>query len=335
MASVLVAIFLGGSRRGIHMRDLEALRSHRERRDRELTEESRVPVALPSIDDLIALSQDVKRLMDTDVERGRKMLRRYLGDGTINCGVDAESPFASCELGAHICPRRSLDRSATDVTAASEPLGWASKCGPSRQDATGRERGRYAGCSRSLVTCRLLSFSRDHHDPRCRPLDHHAELDGTGSIEREGVMANDRAFLGKGLRFPVSVNLNGGVSTSALEENVRQSIFIILATAPGERLRRPQFGCRIHDLMFAPNNELTAAQAEVFCEEAICKLEPRVREVSCRASANPDESNRLDVHIEYVLAGHDNKRNLVFPFYLRSEHVEADDPTDQMGSGPT
>ena len=59
-------------------------------------------------------------------------------------------------------------------------------------------------------------------------------------------MANERDFLGKGLRFPVSVNLNGGVSSSALEENVRQSLFIILGTAPGERLSRPDFGATVH-----------------------------------------------------------------------------------------
>jgi hypothetical protein len=145
-------------------------------------------------------------------------------------------------------------------------------------------------------------------------------------------MAKDRDFLGKGLRFPVSVNLNGGVSTSALEENVRQSIFIILGTAPGERLRRPRFGCQIHDLMFAPNNDLTAARAEVYCEEAIYKFEPRVEKVSCRASANKDEPNRLDLRIEYVIAGQNNKRNLVFPFYLRTERVEDDDPNNQMGA---
>ena len=92
-------------------------------------------------------------------------------------------------------------------------------------------------------------------------------------------MSSDRDFLGRGLRFPVSVNLNGGVSTSALEENVRQSIFIILGTAPGERINRPQFGCQIHDLMFAPNNDLTAARAEVYCEEAIYKFEPRIEKV--------------------------------------------------------
>lgn len=145
-------------------------------------------------------------------------------------------------------------------------------------------------------------------------------------------MPNDRDFLGKGLRFPVSVNLNGGVSTSALEENVRQSIFIILGTAPGERIYRSQFGCRIHDLMFAPNNPLTAARAEIYCEEAIYKYEPRVSKVKCAAHANPDEPNRLDIRIEYVIAGKNDKRNLVFPFYLRHEEDEAG-PSGANGNG--
>lgn len=136
-------------------------------------------------------------------------------------------------------------------------------------------------------------------------------------------MSNDRDFLGKGLRFPVSVNLNGGVSTSALEENVRQSIFIILGTAPGERLMRPDFGCRIHDLMFAPNNHMTAALAEVYCEDAIYKFEPRVQKLVVSAGANPDQPNRLDVRIEYVIAGKQDKRNLVYPFYLRNEDDQA------------
>jgi phage baseplate assembly protein W len=132
-------------------------------------------------------------------------------------------------------------------------------------------------------------------------------------------MSNDKDFLGKGFRFPVAVNLNGGVSSSVLEENVRQSIFIILGTAPGERLMRPDFGCRIHDLMFAPNTDITAARAEVYCEEAIYKYEPRIDQVTCRAGANPDAPNRLDVKIEYVIAGKHEKRNLVFPFYLRTD----------------
>jgi len=143
-------------------------------------------------------------------------------------------------------------------------------------------------------------------------------------------MPNDKDFLGRGLRFPVSINLNGGVSSSALEENVRQSLFIILGTAPGERINRPQFGCRIHDLMFAPNNAVTCARAEVFCEEAIYKFEPRIEKVVSHAQPNPDEPNRLDIRIEYVIAGkNDQKRNLVFPFYLKPEDEQ--EPAEQNG----
>ena len=144
-------------------------------------------------------------------------------------------------------------------------------------------------------------------------------------------MGNDRDFLGRGLRFPVSVNLNGGVSSSQLEENVRQSIFIVLGTAPGERINRPGFGCQIHDLMFAPNNDLTAARAEIYCEEAIYKFEPRVEKVVCFAQANANEPNRLDIRIEYVIAGKNDKRNLVFPFYLRNEENELPPPPNGNG----
>lgn len=129
-------------------------------------------------------------------------------------------------------------------------------------------------------------------------------------------MANEREFLGKGWRFPVAVNLTGGISTSSFEENVRESIFVILGTAPGERVNRPDFGCRIHDLMFAPNNDITAARAEFYCEEALYKFEPRLDAVKCKASPNKDEPNRLDIRITYVIAGKSDKKNLVYPFYL-------------------
>jgi uncharacterized protein len=135
-------------------------------------------------------------------------------------------------------------------------------------------------------------------------------------------MSNDRDHLGKGFRFPVSLNLNGGVSSSALEENVRQCLFIILGTAPGERIYRPDFGCRIHDLMFAANDPMTSALAASYCEEAIYKYEPRVESVKCRARRNADEPNRLDVVIEYEIRGKNDKRNLVFPFYLKNEDDE-------------
>ena len=135
-------------------------------------------------------------------------------------------------------------------------------------------------------------------------------------------MASDREFLGKGWRFPVALNLTGGLSQSSLEENVRESIFIILGTAPGERVMRPDFGCRIHDLMFAPNNDETAARAEYYCEEALYKYEARITGVKCKAVPNPDEPNRLDVRIAYQIAGQTSKKNLVYPFYLLKSEDE-------------
>ncbi len=149
-------------------------------------------------------------------------------------------------------------------------------------------------------------------------------------------MSNDRDFLGRGLRFPVSVNLNGGVSSSQLEENVRQSIFIILGTAPGERLNRPDFGCQVHDLMFAPNNPMTSARAEIYCEEAIYKYEPRVQNVSCVAMPNPSQPNVLELKVRYVIAGQNVKRNLVFPFYLREEDLSKEPlPNGTSGTNGT
>jgi phage baseplate assembly protein W len=100
-------------------------------------------------------------------------------------------------------------------------------------------------------------------------------------------MSDDRSFLGRGWRFPVAINLTGGIASSALEENIRESIFIVLGTAPGERVMRPDFGCRIHDLMFEPNNYATSARAEYYCEEALYKYEPRIsRKLAVKAGPN-------------------------------------------------
>ena len=72
------------------------------------------------------------------------------------------------------------------------------------------------------------------------------------------------SILGKGWRFPVDINRNGTVAMSADEDLIRESIIIILGTAPGERVMRPNFGCEIHDLLFAPNNITTAGLASHF-----------------------------------------------------------------------
>jgi len=130
-------------------------------------------------------------------------------------------------------------------------------------------------------------------------------------------MTDEREWLGKGWRFPVAVNLTGGISTSSKEDNIKESIFIILGTAPGERLNRPDFGCDIHELMFSPNNPTTASLAEYYCESALSKWEPRISNVKADANPSSDEPNRMDIRITYTIKETNSSRNLVYPFYLQ------------------
>jgi len=132
-------------------------------------------------------------------------------------------------------------------------------------------------------------------------------------------MAKQRDFLGRGWRFPVSVNRTGGISSSAQEENIREAIFIILGTAPGERIKRLDFGCDIHELVFAPNNPTTATLAARYCEEALDKWEPRIEAVEAEANPSQLEANRLDIRISYRIRATNQPANLVYPFYLRSQ----------------
>lgn len=126
-----------------------------------------------------------------------------------------------------------------------------------------------------------------------------------------------RSFLGKGWRYPVLIDRNGGMAQSQLDDLVRESILIILGTAPGERVMRPYFGCDIHELLFAPNNPNTAGLAAHYVVEALEKWEPRIEDVSADANPDPAEPHKLIIDIKYKVRGTNVTRNLVYPFYLR------------------
>lgn len=125
------------------------------------------------------------------------------------------------------------------------------------------------------------------------------------------------SFLGKGWKYPVELDRSGGVAFSEHEESIRQSIFIILGTAPGERVMRAGFGCEIHELLYSPNTQATASLAAHYCQEALNKWEPRIKDVQVDAEPSRDEPNRLDVVIRYRVRSTNVVRNFVYPFYLR------------------
>ncbi len=126
-------------------------------------------------------------------------------------------------------------------------------------------------------------------------------------------------FLGRGWKYPVGVDRGGTVSTSAYERNIEESIEIILGTAPGERVMRPDFGCAIHDLVFSPNNAETASKCAYLVGESLHYWEPRIQGVEVAAEPDIDAENRLNIDIRYKVRATNSVFNMVYPFYLRKE----------------
>ncbi len=109
-------------------------------------------------------------------------------------------------------------------------------------------------------------------------------------------MTARKEFLGRGWSFPFHFDpATGQVATSEFEENIRQSITIILGTRMGERQMMPKFGCRIHELLFSPNTPATARRAKRYVEDALRYWEPRIELVNVRATPDPTGSIQVDV----------------------------------------
>ena len=126
-------------------------------------------------------------------------------------------------------------------------------------------------------------------------------------------------IIGQGWAFPPQIGPQGGFTLTHDRNELDQSIRIILMTAPGQRVMRPTFGCRLHDLLFAPNNSHTAVLARRYVEEALGMWEPRIRVHSVSTRPDPDEAARLLIDIIYEVKATNDRRSLVYPFYLIPE----------------
>ena len=127
-------------------------------------------------------------------------------------------------------------------------------------------------------------------------------------------MANP--IIGCGWNFPPRLNERGTMALTADDNEIEQAIGIILGTAPGQRVMRPEFGCRIHELVFAPNNSATAGLAGRYVVEALGRWEPRIELQRVEATPDLDSPNQLLISIEYRVAATHSNRSLVYPFYL-------------------
>jgi hypothetical protein len=126
----------------------------------------------------------------------------------------------------------------------------------------------------------------------------------------------NKNILGTGWRLAPEVDRRGNVRLISAEPAIEQSIRFILGTAPGERVMRPDFGCQIHELAFAPNNMQTWGQAEFYVREALVKWEPRIILDKVTAGADEHDSACMVIHVEYTVRETNSFYNLVYPFYL-------------------
>src|SRR5262245_49350192 len=131
-------------------------------------------------------------------------------------------------------------------------------------------------------------------------------------------------FLGVGWQFPVVISDKEEEAKPSLkhfalaeyEESIKQSIRIILFTAKGERVMRPDFGCGLHELVFAPNDAATRGMAEHHVSEALRLWEPRIEVLRVKATASGAQDEVLRISIDYRVRTTDSRFNLVYPFYL-------------------
>ncbi|WHZ26365.1 MAG: T6SS lysozyme-like component TssE [Nitrospira sp.] len=129
-----------------------------------------------------------------------------------------------------------------------------------------------------------------------------------------------RPLLGIGIGYPVSVDETGSFALAAYEESVRQSVWIILGTAKGERVMRPDFGCGIYDLVFDINSAATAGSVAQAVRDALLAFEPRIDVVEVTVA--PDDGGEvLLISVDYQVRATNNAFNLVYPFYLERSAV--------------
>jgi len=131
-----------------------------------------------------------------------------------------------------------------------------------------------------------------------------------------------KSIVGSGWAFPIQIDHQGGLALTNERDEIVQAMRIILMTAQGQRVMRPTFGCRIHELLFQPNNVETATLAEIYVEDALRMWEPRIEVMEIRAERDPERGNTMMIAIEYRLKATKDRRSLVYPFYLIPEEQE-------------
>ncbi len=135
-------------------------------------------------------------------------------------------------------------------------------------------------------------------------------------------MANDNSFLGTGWGFPPTFTfLDQGARMVSDEEDIRESLAILLTTRPGERIMQPNYGCNLDFLQFDPINSTMQAFVKKLIEEAIIYNEPRIALNFIELHLERQLEGILDIELDYTVRTTNSRFNMVFPYYLNEAEV--------------
>jgi phage baseplate assembly protein W len=132
------------------------------------------------------------------------------------------------------------------------------------------------------------------------------------------------SFIGRGWGFPLRVNATGGIGMVDRDREIAEAIRLILGTAPGERPMRPEFGCGIHEYVFAPGDGTTAGRIAREVRTALARWEPRIEVDDVVIAFDTIDEGTLYIDVHYTVRSTNDRRNLVFPFYTIPETYDSD-----------
>jgi phage baseplate assembly protein W len=127
------------------------------------------------------------------------------------------------------------------------------------------------------------------------------------------------AFVGRGIAYPMRVSVTGGIALASRDEEIAESMRLILGTSPGERPMRPDFGCPIHEHVFAPADATTTGLIAFEVRNSLTRWEPRIEVLDVAVRRDDNLPTLLYIDVTYSVRETNDPRNLVFPFYVIPE----------------
>ena len=137
-------------------------------------------------------------------------------------------------------------------------------------------------------------------------------------------------FVGSGWAFPMRTAASGGIALVSGDREIEEAMRLVLATAPGERPMRPEFGCAVHELVFAPVNASTVGRIQYAVRQCLDRWEPRIAVTDVDVTVDTGDTSILYIDVRYTIRGTNNPRSLVFPFYVIPSHEAPDAPDGEF-----